>query len=202
MCHLATTIQKPCLRLCILFIYNTRRATKWVATSFTLKSQTNFKAKLAKICTSSRHVQIPRLLLLQPPSPPFSPSYIRGKWFSAIFHLERPLVNTQKLSWSYHHVNVYVVSSTNSPMLGISTFKASYVQKHTWKCGLSEDTSHRRKAIHTRMHKTQLPCRFFHAGAPGSHQYRPVAVRTVQLQHSFRTNFKQKSSRPEAASPQ
>lgn len=77
-------------------------------------------------------------------------------------------------------------------MLGISTFKASYVQKHTWKCGLFEDASHRRKAIHTRMHKTHLPRRFFPAGAPGSHQYRPVALRTLQLQHSFRTNFKQK----------
>lgn len=34
---------------------------------------------------------------------------------------------------------IYVVSSTNLPVLAISNFKASCVQKHTWKQGLFDE---------------------------------------------------------------
>lgn len=131
-----------------------------------------------------------------------SHSYLRGKWSSAIFPLRRSLVNTQKWSWSYCHVNVHVVSSTNLPMLEISTFKASCVQMHKQKCGLFDEASHCRKAINTRMQEIQFPRRSFYSGALDSHQYGPLALRAdrLQLRNSFRTNFKQKGSHTETKS--
>ena len=208
MFHLVTTLQISSLRLSILFIYTTRSVTKWAATSSTVsvnpraRQNANFKAKLDKICTTSRHIQIPKFLLFQPPSLPFFPSYFRGKWSSAFFPLYRSLVNTQKLSWSYHRVIISVVSSANSAVLEISNFKAPCVQKHTQKRGLFDEASRCWKGINTSRQKTQFPCRSFHLGVLDGHQYRPLALRTghLQLHKSFTTNFKQKGSHSEAKS--
>lgn len=72
------------------------------------------------------------------------------------------------------------------------------------KAGALWWTSHCWKVINTRMQKTQFPCRSFHLSALESRQYRSLALRTVHLQlhNSFRTNFQQKGSHPEAKSHQ